>query len=215
MTDKQPAPVGDCHIVGKAVVPEFSKLEAVAKRCRDELTNLYAGSAPQDCEAAMSALNDFREACTPSVILSLLQQNAKLKAERDALAVENAALKEGVDRIMFMDDDTFEACPEKAQVIMGRLVQTQTPATDTAIAEWKAQGRVEGIHFAANRMLAAWESGFIDDTPDQAFDISGAVLSAVEFLPNASPEEFKRDYANEVRAAIAASLRKLEEKDRE
>lgn len=67
--------------------------------------------------------------------------------------------------------------------------------------------RAEGIHFAANRMLAAWESGFIDDTPAQVHDISGAVLSALEFLPNASPEEFKRDYADEVRSAIATQLR--------
>jgi len=67
--------------------------------------------------------------------------------------------------------------------------------------------RAEGIHFAANRMLAAWESGFIDDTPAHVHDISGAVLSALEFLPSASPEEFKRDYADEVRSAIANQLR--------
>lgn len=77
------------------------------------------------------------------------------------------------------------------------------PATDA----YMNSVRAEGIHFAANRMLAAWECGFINDTPEQAHDISGAVLSALEFLPNASAEEFKRDYADEVRASIAESLR--------
>lgn len=81
--------------------------------------------------------------------------------------------------------------------------EVKTPATDAYLNSVRA----EGIHFAANRMLAAWECGFINDTPEQAHDISGAVLSALEFLPNASPEEFKRDYADEVRASIAASLR--------
>ncbi|ORM84861.1 hypothetical protein HA38_14320 [Pantoea allii] len=79
----------------------------------------------------------------------------------------------------------------------------ETPATDAYLNSVRA----EGIHFAANRILAAWECGFINDTPEQAHDISGAVLSALEFLPNASPEEFKRDYADEVRASIEARLR--------
>ncbi|MCC3733690.1 hypothetical protein LLS47_12205 [Rouxiella badensis] len=87
------------------------------------------------------------------------------------------------------------------------LPPIETPDTDAAIAELKSNARKEGIIFATNKILAAWESGFIDDTPAQAFDISGAVLSALEFLPNASDEEFKRDYADEVRAAIAAQLR--------
>lgn len=81
-------------------------------------------------------------------------------------------------------------------------VANSTKTTDACLNALRA----EGIHFAANRILAAWECGFIDDTPAQAYDISGAVMSALEFLPNASPEEFKRDYADEVREAIAAQL---------
>lgn len=80
----------------------------------------------------------------------------------------------------------------------------KTPATDAVIREIQAHARAEGIHFAANRLLAAWESGFVDDTPAAAHDISGAILSAVEFLPNADEAEFKRDYADEVRARLRA-----------
>lgn len=89
-----------------------------------------------------------------------------------------------------------EALPE--------LNHSETPATDAALREVRAQARAEGIHFAANRLLAAWESGFVDDTPAAAHDISGAILSAVEFLPNADEAEFRRDYADEVRARIRA-----------
>ena len=88
---------------------------------------------------------------------------------------------------------------------VGRDVNGENPCplTDAFINSVRA----EGVYFAANRILAAWENGFVDDTPTRAHDISGAVLSALEFLPNASPEEFKRDYADEVRTAIAAQLR--------
>jgi len=89
-----------------------------------------------------------------------------------------------------------EALPE--------LNHSETPDTDAALREVRAQARAEGIHFAANRLLAAWESGFVDDTPAAAHDISGAILSAVEFLPNADEAEFRRDYADEVRARIRA-----------
>lgn len=81
------------------------------------------------------------------------------------------------------------------------LPNVETPATDAYLNA----ARAEGIYFAANRMLAAWDCGFIDDTPPQAYDISGAVLSAIEFLPNASPEEFKRDFADSIRREIMAN----------
>lgn len=80
----------------------------------------------------------------------------------------------------------------------------ETPTTDAILREIRMQVRAEGIHFAANRLLAAWESGFVSDTPAMAHDISGAILSALEFLPNADEGEFKRDYADEVRARIRA-----------
>ncbi|MBM7346208.1 hypothetical protein [Pantoea coffeiphila] len=79
--------------------------------------------------------------------------------------------------------------------------------TDAILSEVRTQARAEGIHFAANRLLAAWESGFVDDTPAEAHDISGAILSALEFLPNADEGEFKRDYADEVRARIRTRIR--------
>lgn len=81
--------------------------------------------------------------------------------------------------------------------------EVKTPATDAILNAVRA----EGIYFAANRLLAAWDSGFIDDTPAQAYDISGAVLSAVEFLPDASHGDFKRDFADSIRAEIAAKPR--------
>lgn len=134
----------------------------------------------------------------------------ELQQKLDALAVENAALKSVISKYakVKQDFDDFDGdrrgiaenlCEAEDALVSG----IKTPATDAYLNSVRA----EGIHFAANRMLAAWECGFINDTPELAYDISGAVLSVLEFLTNASPEEFKRDYADEVRASIAAQLR--------
>lgn len=99
------------------------------------------------------------------------------------------------------DDNCAEWAEEWCDYTL--LPNLETPATDAMLNAVRA----EGIYFAANRMLAAWDSGFIDDTPAQAYDISGAVLSAVEVLPDASHGDFKRDFADSIRAEIAAKSR--------
>ncbi|MBW1251985.1 hypothetical protein [Pantoea allii] len=148
----------------------------------------------------------------------------ELQQKLDSMAAENAALKKALnpaeipeeaitafeDTVEF-DHDFKEGNSwtwvdnenEVIRAVLAAMSLPETPATDAYLNSVRA----EGIHFAANRILAAWECGFINDTPEQAHDISGAVLSALEFLPNASPEEFKRDYADEVRASIEARLR--------
>ncbi|MFK8256828.1 hypothetical protein ACFL9S_03480 [Erwinia sp. AnSW2-5] len=154
----------------------------------------------------------------------LVDAIAALQEQVRALAAENVALKsvfnteeiseeavEAFTETAIMDhdwDDTgsWSWVDNDSDVIRAVLaaIKPETPATDAAIREIVETSRAEGIHFAANRILAAWESGFINDTPAMAYDISGAVLSAIEFLPNADEAEFKRDYADEVRARIRA-----------
>lgn len=124
---------------------------------------------------------------------------AALQEQVRSLASENISLKKFCKNAAFYADYEAELGMERGG-FTDALNNIETSATDAALREIRAQG----IHFAANRILAAWESGFIDDTPAMVFDISGAVLSAIEFLPNADEDEFKRDYADEVRARIRA-----------
>ncbi|MBS0967744.1 hypothetical protein JK232_02445 [Nissabacter archeti] len=127
MTDKQPAPIGDCHIVGKAVVPEdFVKLEAEAKRLQELMVSASIECAGKQQEALSKAMEAYLEVSTPSVMLSLLQQNAELKAGRDALAVlaeeRRQFIINGVEfgyiRLPDMDIDSatcvYERCLSKA-----------------------------------------------------------------------------------------------------
>ncbi|MEC5643581.1 hypothetical protein [Citrobacter koseri] len=87
-------------------------------------------------------------------------------------------------------------------------IMNKTPATDAFLAEVRAQARKEGAHFVANRMLAAWEAGFIDDTAKNAADIARMILTSTEFMADAPDGDFDRSFADGVLKDIAAQLRK-------
>lgn len=83
-----------------------------------------------------------------------------------------------------------------------------TPATDAFLAEVKTEARKEGAYFVANRMLAAWEAGFIDDTAKNAADIARMILTSTEFMANAPEGDFDRSFSDGVLEDIADQLRK-------
>lgn len=56
------------------------------------------------------------------------------------VAGENVALKEEISNITFMRDDDFFGSTQRAQEVMGRLVNVKTPATDRIVAEAEARG---------------------------------------------------------------------------
>ncbi|EFA3440982.1 hypothetical protein [Escherichia coli] len=84
----------------------------------------------------------------------------------------------------------------------------ETQATDAFLAEVKTEARKEGAYFVANRMLAAWEAGFIDDTAKNAADIARMILTSTEFMANAPEGDFDRSFSDGVLEDIAAQLGK-------
>lgn len=187
-----------------------NRLSDVNSKSGSELIAIAHGIAENFESPATELLRELASRLECSII-----RGNELQQKLDALAAETAALKKFGDKLNDMHNNlngegtgiqsrAEVACQQAAlEAAIEEFDTIKTPATDA----YRNSVRAEGIHFAANRMLAAWECGFINDTPEQAHDISGAVLSALEFLPNASPEDFKRDYADEVRASIAARLR--------
>ncbi|GKJ60456.1 hypothetical protein NUKP32_50200 [Klebsiella variicola] len=147
--------------------------------------------------------------------------------EMDKLATENVALKnvfsqkeipsEAVDAFMetaVMDHDWNETSEwswveNETEVIHAVLdaLKPETPATDRIVAGIKADGRVEGAHFVANRMLAAWDAGFIEDTAKNAADIARMILTSTEFMANAPEGDFDRSFADGILEDIAKQLR--------
>ncbi|SSL50289.1 hypothetical protein [Klebsiella pneumoniae] len=81
------------------------------------------------------------------------------------------------------------------------------PATDAYLPGIKADGRVEGAHFVANRMLAAWDAGFIEDTAKNAADIARMILTSTEFMADAPEGDFDRSFADGILEDIVKQLR--------
>ncbi|MEK0228501.1 ead/Ea22-like family protein [Klebsiella variicola] len=118
-----------------------------------------------------------------------------------ALAAECAALKSAIE----FAEPWLPTCDEE---LLHRIeIAKQTPATDRIVAWIKAEGRVEGAHFVANRMLAAWDAGFIEDTAKNAADIARMILASTEFMAGAPEGDFDRSFADGILEDIAQQLR--------
>ncbi|ECF3884358.1 ead/Ea22-like family protein [Salmonella enterica subsp. enterica serovar Ank] len=128
---------------------------------------------------------------------------AELEAKYAALAAENAGLKKS-------EVEFNEYCRRECEDVGDTWVDdfTETPATDAFLAEVRAQAHKEGAYFVANRMLAAWDAGFIDDTAKNAADIARMILTSTEFMADAPEGDFDRSFADGVLEDIAAQLRK-------
>ncbi|ACF92780.1 ead/Ea22-like family protein [Salmonella enterica subsp. enterica serovar Schwarzengrund] len=128
---------------------------------------------------------------------------AELEAKCAALAAENVALKKS-------EVEFNEYCRRECEDVGDTWVDdfTETPATDAFLAEVRAQAHKEGAYFVANRMLAAWDAGFIDDTAKNAADIARMILTSTEFMADAPEGDFDRSFADGVIEDIAAQLRK-------
>ncbi|EGD9185318.1 hypothetical protein IE021_004981 [Escherichia coli] len=130
-----------------------------------------------------------------------------LEAKCTALAAENAGLNKFIVQSCYVfDGEQGELSDAYICAIDGRM--PQTPATDAFLAEVKTEARKEGAYFVANRMLAAWEAGFIDDTAKNAADIARMILTSTEFMDNAPEGDFNRSFSDGVLEDIADQLRK-------
>lgn len=125
----------------------------------------------------------------------LVRKFAEAEAKCAALAAENAGLKTICDdrrrfimngvQMGYIKVPTAETDPDLETIRIAISPQKPIPATDAFLAEVKTEARKEGAYFVANRMLAAWEAGFIDDTAKNAADIARMILTSTEFMANA------------------------------
>ncbi|MGX4910528.1 hypothetical protein ACUYGN_15135 [Enterobacter chengduensis] len=80
---------------------------------------------------------DCGENMSPAEVTTLLNV---VETTLSALAAENAELKDEISNITFMRDDDFFGSTQRAQEVMGRLVNVKTTATDAFLDEVRAQG---------------------------------------------------------------------------
>ncbi|MEI1601865.1 hypothetical protein QJN73_09335 [Escherichia coli] len=170
-----------------------------------------------EAEAKISALSEDHQ----KAIESIKQADAAVKLAHEkfsVLAAENAILKaicedrrtfimNGV-QLGFIKVPTVETDPALETIRIAISPQKTTPATDAFLDEMKTEARKEGAYFVANRMLAAWKAGFIDDTAKNAEDIARMILTSTVFMANAPEGDFDRSFSDGVLEDIAEQLRK-------
>ena len=168
-------------------------------------------------------------------VTDMAVQLANAESKCRELAAENAGMKSVIEYCINPDNqpeyhdqgmgcgvedhgyqrDGYSACYYGWESAMERVYSEvipdaipETPATDAFLAEVKTEARKEGAYFVANRMLAAWEAGFIDDTAKNAADIARMILTSTEFMANAPEGDFDRSFSDGVLEDIADQLRK-------
>ncbi|HED5888901.1 TPA: Eae-like protein [Salmonella enterica] len=165
-------------------------------------------AAPQDLSPPIKSESFCVDMVTYADYAALEQKCAALAAENETLKYQEpklAAMMSCLDAF-YADDDVPERAMMTAYNILRKSVGT--PATDAFLAEMRAQAHKEGAYFVANRMLAAWDAGFIDDTAKNAADIARMILTSTEFMADAPEGDFDRSFADGVIEDIAAQLRK-------
>ena len=89
--------------------------------------------------------------------------------------------------------------------------EIETPATDAFLAEVRAQARNEGINYAASRLAAAFNHGFVDKPLSEVYDVVRMILDTKEELANSTlpaADGLSGEYAEEFLEEFAAQLRK-------
>lgn len=131
------------------------------------------------------------------------------------MAAENAGLKDlargwanATDDRLFEEHgeifhDSIDACEEELKTIC--------PTTDAFLAEVRAQARNEGINYAASRLAAAFNHGFVDKPLTEVCDVVRMILDTKEELANSTlpaADGLSGEYAEEFIEKSTVELRK-------
>ena len=135
---------------------------------------------------AHTNIDDFKSDCHESKdgLMIKYEDYAELEARCAALAAENAGLKDAAE---------FATASDMWEELGGNVMRYQyqewyadrlksamkTPATDAFLAEVRAQARNEGINYAASRLAAAFNHGFVDKPLAEVLDVVHMIMDTV------------------------------------
>lgn len=143
----------------------------------------------------------------------------------EATEKTSAARKEAIERThkMFQRErDRADAAekritePESSTVkppnVLALVAELEArPATDAFLAEVRAQARNEGINYAASRLAAAFNHGFVDKPLTEVCDVVRMILDTKEELENSTlpaADGISGEYAEKFLEEFAAQFRK-------
>ncbi|HBV1944307.1 TPA: hypothetical protein PCI78_001442 [Klebsiella quasipneumoniae] len=171
----------------------------------------------------LQAVNELIASLESAGELSIREQKfLKLAKAHVQLAAENVALKSFGDKLNDMHNAlngegtgiqgrAEVACQQVAlEAAIEEFDAIETPATDRIVAGIKADGRAEGINFAASRLAAAFNHGFVDKPMAEVGDVVRMILTAKEDLANdpvLAADGLSGEYAEKSLAEWEAALR--------
>lgn len=208
--------------------PDVKKIIADIKATKGnrKFCNGLAGTLHDDNYA--SSICKYVKTVTPERIDLLIEYAEKLETEVTDMAVqlanaeskcrelaaENVGLKKAAE-FAIADDMWIE---QSDGMLDYRYVDwyvdvlkaaMETPATDAFMAEVRASARNEGINYAASRLAAAYNHGFVDNPLAEVYDVVRMILTAKEDLANdPAADGLSGEYAEKSLAEFAAQLRK-------
>ncbi|EEI9212093.1 hypothetical protein Q6Z19_001509 [Salmonella enterica] len=165
------------------------QLQVKAEESDDRDTAILAYSIQNACSNLTESRREFwaADATINNLELKITDMAVQL-ANSESKCREMAAELSAVDKIhneaVFITDDHYEQCPPEVQKIIRSLAVLQIPACDAFLAEVRASARNEGINYAASRLAAAFNHGFLDKPVSEVFDVTRMILSAKEELAN-------------------------------
>lgn len=192
------------------------QLQVKAEESDDRDTAILAYSIQNACSNLTESRREFRaaDATIHNLELKLTDMAVQL-ANAESKCRELAAELSAVDKIhneaVFITDDHYEQCPPEVQKIIRSLVVLQIPAYDAFLAEVRASTRNEGINYAASRLAAAFNHGFVDKPLAEVCDVVRMILDTKEELANSTlpaADGISGEYAEKFLAEFAAQLRK-------
>ena len=133
------------------------------------------------------------------------KRNAELEARCASLAAENAGLKSYASDCA----SAVEHWNSWADLEDKVPHTPENPATDAFLAEVRAQARNEGINYAASRLAAAFNHGFVDKPLAEVYDVVRMIMTAKEDLANdpmPAADGLSGEYAEKSLEDFAAQL---------
>ena len=151
------------------------------------------------------------ELASQQKLTDIAVQLANAESKCRELAAELSAVDKIHNEAVFITDEHYEQCPPEVQKMIRSLAVLQIPAYDAFLAEVRASARNEGINYAAGRLAAAFNHGFVDKPLTEVCDVVRMILDTKEELANSTlpaADGISGEYAEKFLAEFAAQLRK-------
>ncbi|EAM8221371.1 hypothetical protein HKC00_001866 [Salmonella enterica] len=180
------------------------KVSDLVKRGHDQAAELKSSCGAVDVRDVAQLISDLATQLDVQLVRSnaLAAEYARLSdiAKGGAFVMQKALMKYEFGVGMTMQAEDFI-----------RDARSKTPATDAFLAEVRASARNEGINYAASRLAAAFNHGFLDKPVSEVLDVTRMILSAKEDLSNdplPADDGLSGEYAEKSIEEWAAQLRK-------